>query len=189
MCSPKSMIWWMLPVMLGFFMTSIFVQVQTSVPSEVVMVNPDGVIGTALVVYHPGLTSFQKDVTFAFVGGLVLNDWHCDVTTASREAPTDLDGYELLVLGAPTYAFKPAGPIKRYLESVGDLDGLPTVVFVTGAGTTERSASLLVDNVLETNGNVIELLELWQVAPNEEIHGISDAMEIAEMAGASIVLP
>jgi len=189
MCSPKSMIWWMLPVMLGFFMTSIFVQVQTSVPSEVVTVNPDGVTGTALVVYHPGLTSFQKDVTFAFVGGLVSNDWHCDVTTASREALTDLDGYELLVLGAPTYAFKPAGPVKRYLDTLGNLNGLSTALVVTGAGTTTRSASLLVDNVLEANGNVIELLELWQVAPNEEVHGSSDAVEIAETAGESIVLP
>ena len=189
MCSPRSIVWWVIPVMLGFFMTSIFVQVQTPVPGEVVTVNPGGASGAAVVIYHPGLTSFQKDVTFAFVEGLASSNWRCDVTTASREAPTDLDGYDLLVLGAPTYAFKPAGPIRRYLESVGDLQGLPTALVVTGAGTTARSASLLVDSVAKVNGNVIELLELWQLAPNDEMHGSSDAMEIAERAGASIALP
>ena len=189
MCSPRSVVAWIIPVLLGFFMTSIFVQVQTSVPSQVVTVNPDGASGVAFVIYHPGLTDFQKDVTFAFVQGLVSNDWRCDVTTASREAPTDLSGYQLLVLGAPTYAFKPAGPISRYIESAGDLDGLPTVIVLTGAGTTERSASLLADSVAEANGTLIEVLELWQIAPNEETHGSSDAMAIAEKAGASLVLP
>jgi len=189
MFSPKSMVWWVVPLMLGVFMTAILVQVQVAVPSEVVTVNPDGAIGTALVVYHPGLTGFQKDVTFAFVGGLVSSDWRCDVTTASRETPTDLATYSLLVLGTPTYAFKPAGPIKRYLESVGDLRGMPTALTVTGAGSTERSVSLLVDHVMEANGIPIEVLELWHAAPNEEMHGSSDAMEIAERVGASIALP
>ena len=189
MCSPKSMVWLMVPLILGFFMTSIVVQVQTCVPSEVVTVNPTGATGTAFVAYHAGLSSFQKDATFAFVRGLVSNGWQCDVTTASLEAPADLGGYDLLVLGAPTYAFKPANPIKRYLKLVGDLGGLPTVLLVTGAGSTERAASVLTDYVAEANGTTIELLELWQAAPNEEIYGISDAIEIAERAGASIELP
>ncbi|GAG23029.1 unnamed protein product, partial [marine sediment metagenome] len=60
MCSPKSMSWLLMPLILGFFVTSIFVQVQVSVPSEAVTVNPTGATGTALVVYHPGLSSFQK---------------------------------------------------------------------------------------------------------------------------------
>ena len=189
MCSPKSMFWLMMPLVLGFFVTSIFVQVQVSVPSQMVVVNPAGATGAALVVYHAGLSSFQKDVTLAFVDGLVSSGWRCDVTTASREAPTDLSGYDLLVLGAPTYNFKPAGPIKRYLERVGDLGGLATAPIVTGGGSTARSASLLADYVMEANGTPIEVLELWQAAPNEEMHGISDAMEIAERAGAPIVLP
>ena len=189
MCSPKSMVWLMLPLILGFFVGSIGVQMQTCVPSEVVTVNPDGATGAAFVAYHAGLSNFQKGVTLAFVRGLVSNGWRCDVTTASREAPMDLSAYDLLVLGAPTYAFKPADPIRRYLKLVGDLGGLPTVLLVTGAGTTERAASVLADTVTEANGTTIEVLELWQAAPNEEVHGLSDAAEIAERAGASLMLP
>jgi len=189
MCSAKSMVWLMLPLILGFFLTSIFVRVQTCVPSEVVTVNPTGATGTAFVVYHAGLSSFQEDVTSAFVRGLVSSGWRCDVTTASREAPADLSGYDLLVFGTPTYAFKPARPITQYLERVGDLGELHTVLLVTGAGTTERAASALADTVTEANGTPIKVLELWHAASNEEIYGISGAIEIAERAGASIELP
>ena len=189
MDSPKSMVWWMIPVILGFFMGSIVLQIQTCVPSEVVTVNPDGATGTAFVAYHAGLSSFQKDVTMAFVRGLVSNGWRCDVTTASREAPMDLSAYDLLVLGAPTYAFKPANPLRRYLTLAGDLGGLPTVLLVTGAGTTENAASVLAGYVTDANGTTIDVLELWQAAPSEEVDGLSDAMEIAERAGESIVLP
>jgi len=189
MCSPKSMVWLMLPLILGFFMTSIFVQVQTCVPSEVVSVNPTGTTGAAFIAYHAGLSSFQEDVTMAFVRGLVSSGWKCDVTTASREGSADLSGYDLLVLGAPTYALKPARPITQYLERVGALNGLPTVLIVTAAGTTERAASILADAVTKAAGIPIELLELLQAGPNEEIHGISHAMEIAERVGAAIELP
>jgi hypothetical protein len=189
MCSPKSIAWWMLPLILGFFMSSLFVQVQTPVPSELVTVNADGATGTALVVYHPGLNAFQKDATFAFVDGLVSGNWKCEVTTASRVTQTDLSTYDLLVLGAPTYAFKPADPIKRYLEAVGDLRGVPTVLVITGAGSTARAAALLADYVTGANGTLLEILELWQAAPNEEKHGISGAMEVAELVGTSITLP
>ena len=189
MCSAKSLAWLMVPLILGFFVTSVFVQVQIEDPSELMSVNPSGATGSALVAYHAGLTSFQRDVTLAFARGLAANDWRCDVTTVSREAPTDLSGYGLLVLGAPTYAFEAAGPVTRYLERLGDLGGVPIVLLVTGAGTTAPAASALADAVAEANGVMIELLELWKMAPNEEIHGISDAIEIAEQTGASIELP
>ena len=64
-------------------------------------------------------------ITRAFSEGLVSNGWRVDVTTASKEAPTDLTGYDLLVLSAPTYDWVPAKPIQRYLERLGDLGGQP----------------------------------------------------------------
>jgi len=189
MCSTKSMGWLIIPLILGFFVTSIFIQVQIEDPTEVLTVNPNGATGTALVAYHAGLTSFQRDVTLAFARGLASNDWRCELTTVSRDAPTDLSAYDLLVLGTPAYAFKPAGPVMRYLERLGDLGGLPTALIATGGGTTAPTMSALANGVEEANGTTIELLELWQVAPNEEMHGISDAIEIAEQTGASIELP
>jgi hypothetical protein len=189
MCSTKTMSWIMIPLILGFFLSSIFVRVQLDVATETVTINPTGTTGNALVVYHPGQSSFQKDVTSAFVEGLVGSGWTCDVTTASREAPGELGDYDLLVLGAPTYQWKPASPIRRYIARLGELDRMPTALVLTGGGSTARAASLFVEYVEEANGNVIEMLEIWQGAPNEGLHGISDPLEIATRAGAAVTGP
>ncbi len=189
MCSPKSMSWIMIPLILGFFIGSILVRVQVDVPTGVTTFNPTGSKGSALVVYHPGLSDFQEDVTRAFIEGLVEAGWRCDLTTASRRTPEKLDDYDLLVLGAPTYEWRPASPVKRYVERLGDLGGIPTALILTGGGSTARAASLFVELVQVANGTVIEMLEIWQGAPNEELHGIPDPLVIARRAGAELVLP
>jgi hypothetical protein len=189
MCSPKTMPWIMLPLVVGFFFGSILVRTQIDVVSDLVTVNGGGATGRALVVYHPGLSSFQADVTRAFVDGLVEGDWHCDLATASRAAPAELDGYDLIVLGAPTYAWKPASPIVRYVRRVGDLGGVATILIMTSAGPISDVLFSFAELVEGANGRVVETLEIRQAAPNEEIHGLSDALEIARRAGAGMAPP
>ncbi|UCF10557.1 MAG: hypothetical protein JSW65_02475 [Candidatus Bipolaricaulota bacterium] len=185
----KPSMWLMVAVALGLFVGSILLQVRTDVPSEVITVNPSGAAGSALVVYHPGLSSFQEDVTMAFATGLADAGWRCDVTTASRKAPHDLAGYDLLVLGAQAYQWQPARPVRRYVERLGDLGGLATAILVTGAGSTDRAASLLEGQLADAGGMIAERLELWQDAPNEEVHGIEDVVQIARSRGAALTLP
>jgi len=189
MCSPKSMSWIMLPLIVGFFLGSIIAQTQIDVRSDVVTVNGGGAAGRALIVHHPGLSSFHADVMAAFVDGLAERDWQCDRTTASRSAPGDLAGYDLLVLGAPTYAWKPASPIARYIERLGDLGGIPTAVLLTSAGPNAEVVAAFAARVEAANGLVVEALEIRQAAPNEEIHGIPDGLEIARRAGAAVAIP
>ena len=189
MCSPKAMSWIILPLVLGFFLGSIVVRTQIDVASGVAKVNGGGATGRALAVYHPGLSSFHADVMSAFVDGLAERDWRCDLTTASRTAPAGLEGYDLLVLGAPTYAWKPASSIVRYVDRLGDLGGIPTVVLLTSAGPNTEVVAAFGQSVEAANGRVVLALEIRQIAPNEEIHGISDAIEIARCAGAELALP
>ncbi len=60
----------------------------------------------------------------AYIAGLADADWSVMVSTASVDAPTSVSDFDLLVLGSPTYAWKPAGPITRYLGRLGELSGL-----------------------------------------------------------------
>lgn len=189
MCGTKPSMWLMAAVGLGLLMGSVLLQVRIDAPTDLVRINPSGSTGTALVVYHPGLSSFQEDVTLAFADGLVASGWACDVTTASRRAPHDLDLYDLLVLGAQAYEWRPACPVRRYVERLGDLAELATALLVTGAGSTDRAVELLEDHVADAGGKVVERLELWQAAPNESVHGIADAEEIARARGAALTLP
>ena len=157
--------------------------------SEIEVWNPAGDKGTALLVYHPGKGGFGQRVTSALVEGLISNGWRVERTTPSAQAPTDLSGYDLLVLGGPTYWFTPSRPIHRYLRRLGDLAGKRTVTIITGLGAGDRSNSIMENDVQEANGDLVKSLLLYTIRPNEDLHGINDAEEIATRAAKGIPLP
>jgi len=130
--------------------------------------NPAGEVGTALVVDHPGRGSFHARVVSGFVEGLVAGGWRVETITASGQAPTDLSGHDLLVLGSPTYWFAPSWPIRRYLDRLGDLAGQVTVTIITGMGAGERSAFLMQRKVQEANGELVSGLLFYRLRPNDD---------------------
>lgn len=161
---------------------------NAEVVSEVKILNSGGTAGTALVVYHPGKSEFQHDVSHAFAEGLVSNGWRAEITTASSQAPTDLSDYDLLVLGAPTYDWRPAKRIQHYLKGLGDLGGQRTVTIISAAGYAELSGPTMEKLVREANGELVESLILYTKRPNEDLYGINDALEIATQAAKEISL-
>jgi len=193
MLSSRTWPWYMLGIVLGFFvagsLASMVEQSTISVESAVVTINSDGPAGDALLIYHPGVTRFNRRVTYAYAEGLADSGWRCDVSTASGAAPTDLEEYELLVLGTPTYFSGPARSIVEYVGLLGDLGGIPTTIIVTAGSGSDLAAMKLEAVVLDANGTVTGILELWQMRPNAPRYGTSDAMEIARRAGSSRVVP
>ena len=88
---------------LGF----ILFKINSDYTSDLEVKNANGT-ESALMIYHPGLSSFMEDTVYAFAEGLVENGWRVEITTASSQAPTDLSSYSLLVLGSPVYADSPS---------------------------------------------------------------------------------
>jgi len=155
---------------------------NNDVITELVVKNPAG-NKIALVLYHPGLSSFSHDVAYAFADGLVANDWRVEIATPSIEAPTDLSKYDLLVVSSNTYGFNPDTPTTRHLERIGELGAIETVAITLGAGSAEQSQQIF-ENLLEShNGTIIESLLLYSLAPNE---GGNSAAEIAEQTAKEI---
>jgi hypothetical protein len=163
--------------------------VNAEVISDVEVLNPNGRTGTALVTYHPGKSGFQEMLIDGFSEGLVSNGWRVDVATASKEAPTDLSGYDLLVLSAPTYDWVPAKPIQRYLKRLGDLEGQPTVVIISAAGIGDLSLPMMEDLVREANGDLVASYPLLTMVPNRLEYGIDDSAEIMRREAKAIPLP
>jgi len=162
------------------------------VPSEVETLNPAGERGTALVVYHPGRRGFFHSVIDAFARGLVSKGWRVEITTASSQTPTDVASYDVLVFGGPTYMWAPARPIKRYVGRLGDLQGKPTVVVITGFGSTDRSSSIMENLVREANGKLVSSLSFFKLRPNDEEDPRPNeevALEMARRAGQEVPLP
>jgi len=157
-------------------------KINTDYVSGIDVLNANG-SETALVVYHPGISSFMKDTIYAFADGLAENGWRVEITTASSQAPTDMSEYSLLVLGSPVYAGNPSPTIKRHVERIGDLQGIDTVVLVTSAGSDGGTGASMQQTVEEHNGTIETVLSLFTGASNE---GDGDPLDIAEQAGRKI---
>ncbi len=163
---------------LGF----IFFKINSDYVSGIEVLNADGA-QNVLIIYHPGLSSFMKDVAYAFADGLVENGWRVEITTASSQAPTDLSGYSLLALGSPVYADGPSPTIKRHVERIGDLTGIDTVLLVTSGGSDGGAEAAMQQTVEEHNGAVELVLSLFNSAPNA-----GDPLNIAEQAGRDLFI-
>jgi hypothetical protein len=158
--------------------------------SRVTTLGGDGSAGRALIVHHQGRgpSHFQARMQRAFAEGLQAQGWQVDITTASRQTPTDLSGYGLLVLGAQTYNWCPARPVVDYIDRVRNLEGKPVVIIVSGGGMTERAMQVLHKCIVRTGGVIVDAIEIWTSRSNEERHGLSDPTAIMRRAGARLTL-
>lgn len=156
--------------------------------SDIEILGADGTAGSALIVYHPGMSDLQERLTAAFARGLRENEWHVARTTTSSTAPTDLSNYDLLVLGVHTYWWSPDRPTQRYLARIGDLGGKPTVALLSGLGATGRSERLTREQIEAVNGEVVSIQPFWVMRPNyEDDNRPNDevAMEMAYQHGVA----
>ncbi len=154
-------------------------KINTDYVSGIDVLNANG-SETVLVIYHPGISSFMKDVIYAFADGLVENGWRVEITTASSQTPTAMSNYSLLVLGSPIYAGSPSPTIKRHISRIGDLQEIDTVIIFTSGGVQESSVMPLKQAIEEHNGTFETFLSLFTGASNE---GDGDPLDIAEQAG------
>jgi hypothetical protein len=158
--------------------------------SPVSTLGGDGRAGRALIVHHQGRgpAHFQRRMQRAFAEGLRSQGWQVDLTTASRQAPADVSGYDLIVLGAQAYNWCPARPVVDYVDRVAGLRGKPVVVVVSGGGMTERAMHVLQTHVLTSGGVILKAIEIWTSRPNEERAGLRDPAAIMRREGARLRL-
>ncbi len=176
-------------VFLAIVGTYVWSAVNKDVVSGIEVINPNG-NKTALVVYQTGLTSFPRDTSYAFANGLAESGWRVEVTTASSQAPSDLSNYSLLVLGFPVYGGSPGKVIVSYIDRVGGLHGLNTVMIALyGNLSVGESVDTMTQHVHATNGTVQKslalgsVLTLFGMAPSQ---GSGSPADVARQAGTQI---
>lgn len=156
--------------------------INSDVVSEINVINNQGTTN-ALLVYHPGFTSFTKDVSYAFAEGLALNNWRVEITTPSDQTPTIISEYDLLIVAAPVYGFGPTPTISRYFDRVSDLQKTRTVIIITAAGSPGNAAEVLKEIINQKNGLVESEIVLFSLAPND---GDQSANDLSKEAGSEI---
>lgn len=163
------------------------------VASAVTTLNPAGQRGRALLVYHPGLSGFPKQVTGSFADGLARAGWRVDVTTASRQAPADVSAYALVVLGTPVYLESAAAPLSAYVARVGDFRNKPVVLVFTAAEEAGPAMAKTASEVAALHGRVLGRYGYTSSRPNESTRSYSGtnterAAAMARDAAQSIAL-
>jgi flavorubredoxin len=171
-----------LVIVFAAFAAYIGVALNKDVVSGIDIINPQA-SKSALIVYQPGLSSFPRDVSYAFANGLAEAGWRVEITTASPLAPSELLNYSLLVLGFPTYGAQPGTAIVRYLDGLSDLHGVDTVLVACAAGNANESAAVIQQKVLSESGTVKESIGLTSIAPNDG----GAATDVARQAGSKIL--
>lgn len=156
--------------------------INAEVVSDVNTINVTGA-RTALVIYQPAVTEFPVDVARAFADGLALSDWRVEITTASAQTSSNMSNYDLLAIVFPIYAGSLPAPITRYLDRVGDLNGISTVIIGCGAGAAGDTINALADKIQNSNGIINQTLALYTIAPNS---GEGSPTDIARQTGRNI---
>jgi hypothetical protein len=143
---------------LAYFEYSVYREVVT--PLDIM--NPEAT-KTALLVYHPGLTSFSHDVTYSFANGLATSGWRVEISTASPKTPRNLTRYDLLVLSWPIYDLYPGPTITNYVNSIGNLQGVDTIVITIGGGINPLNCQdMTAKTVQNSNGTLKDSLTAFR---------------------------
>ena len=130
--------------------------VYREISSEIEVLNADGA-KIALVIYHPGLSDFSKNITYTYAQALAAGGWQVEVVTASPQAPTDISKYQLLVLGWAIYDFNPAPTITNQIHRIGNLNGVNTAIIIMGGGIDPFNVKTSMTKIVEdANGTVIQ---------------------------------
>lgn len=144
---------------------SVYREVQT----ELDVLNPGGT-KTALVIYHPGLSDYAKNVTYTYAEALAVNGWRVEITTASPQAPTDIIKYSLLVLGWAIYDFNPAPTITNQIHRIGNLNSINTTVIILGGGLDSFNVKDSMTRIVQdANGNIIQMLTSYRSMRNFDL--------------------
>jgi flavodoxin len=106
---------------------------------------PNGAaIGQALVVYDPGLSGGAKDVATKIGNDLQTSGYSVVLAGVKSPAANDLTGYNVIVVGGPIYAGKPASTIQSYLNSLNPEIKVKVGVFGYGGVKVDDSNSTVV---------------------------------------------
>jgi flavodoxin len=80
---------------------------------------PNGApIGQAIVVYDPGLTGGAKDLATKIGYELQDKGYNVVLTGVKSSTAANVTGYDVIVVGGPIYAGKPAITIQSYLNNL-----------------------------------------------------------------------
>jgi flavodoxin len=112
-------------------------------------------VGKAIVIYDPGLSGAAKGVADKVASDLQSSGYTTTLAGIKSSAAAHTTGYQVIVVGGPTYAGALTASVKACLSNLKTDQGAKVGVFGSGSGATSPSdVSMLKNSVpaLKDNG-------------------------------------
>ena len=115
-------------------MAALFMDVMSYTATGSETLNPAGTaVGNALVVYDPGVSGTTKNAAVVIAGDLQSKGYKVDLAGVRSAAAANVSGYDVIIVGGPTYAGNIASSIAAYLKSLNAPTGATIGLFATGS--------------------------------------------------------
>ncbi|WP_424359834.1 flavodoxin family protein [Methanocella sp. MCL-LM] len=125
------------------------------------------VAGKALVVYDPGVTGTAKAAAGIVARELQAEGYVVDLAGVKSATAADVSGYDVIVVGGPTYAGNLSGSAKTYLENLKPSADVRIGIFATGS--------------VEPESDDLAYMVQFVAGPSENIpQGIKVAMKLIQ---------
>ena len=135
--------------------------------------------GRALILYHPSRDArFSDELSLALAQGLAEGGLAVDRATLTTSTPAHPRGYAFIGVVSNTYYWTPDLPTLRYLRRA-QLDSIPVVGLIGGAGATGRSRRMLDEALRATGATVLTTRAFWLWRPNDETRMDEPNREVA----------
>ncbi|MCW4004992.1 MAG: hypothetical protein NWF04_00125 [Candidatus Bathyarchaeota archaeon] len=128
-------------------------------------------VGSALVVYDPGVTGAAKGVAQAVAYDLQNQSYTVTLAGVRSEAAANISGYKIIVAGSPIYAGVPTASVKDFLGNITSTQGIVLGVFGSGSGPEEPSDIEMITNALAElpNADVLADAVVVKIGTGEDL--------------------
>lgn len=107
-------------------------------------IEPEGnILGKALIVYDPGLTGGTKTAGFNIADELKSKGYEVKLVGVKSQESLELAGYDILIIGSPTYGGKPTDPVESYLNDLKPTENIIAGVYTLAGGSAENSKVII----------------------------------------------
>lgn len=155
-------IWTIIGIVVGIIVIIIIILVaaylvSNSRSSDSETIKPDGSItGKAIIVYDPGLSGGTKTAANYIAEDLKSKGYEVKLAGVRSSDVADISGYDILIVGSPTYGAKPTGPITSYLEGLKNPGNITAGVYAL-AGSDTQDSNVIMAEMLKNKSITVKI--------------------------------
>lgn len=121
------------------------------------IIKPSGEIkGRALIVFDPGFTGGTKTAATYMAQDLKAKGYEVKLAGVRSSEALDTAGYDILIVGSPTYGGQPTGPVEDYLQNLKPNENIISAVYSL-AGSEDQDSNKIMGQILEDKNIKVKL--------------------------------